>query len=689
MNRILRIGVALVVVPVGGWTAAPDGGLGGIPGDEERIHDVGEVSVFTTNLGHVGGPLASGELAVGWRGYEMLNVAALWVGARTAAGDTLVSTGWPDYELRPHGPQHIYETHEGAEGGNRVGRSENADDDLDGSIDEDPFDGVDNDGDTLIDEDFAAISDEMFVTDYDDTSDLVGAPHEPLGLVVQEESYAWSQEGLGEMVAFHVTITNAGEEPLHDVVAGWFVDPDLGDDAAPDFHLDDGIGYTAIDTVVTDPSRGPSCESLPLRMHLAYAFDVPDEGEGPGDVPGFLGLLLLDHSLNQEGEALPFPRTVRVIVGGETFPDGGDPTNDLERYEIMTGDGFPVRATLSPRDYRFYLGVGPHDELAPDASVSFTVALVTGEGYVSPEGTPDPKRGADGLPSQVSLVANAVRAMHLFEGRWIDVDGIAATGVSGRETCLLDLAPEGAESITWTDPCGGGTSTIPLSSCEAPDMWVDNDCDGCTPACITDGCETLVHWWPDDIGVPIAPGSFRAERVGSSVRLTWTASGDVDRIGFDVHRLGTDGSRSRINRTPIRGEGSAFTFVDPAAPRGVVQYLLSETLADGAVSWFGPVQVGGIPSVGVGRLASRPNPFSASTVMRIEVDGPGEVRLGIYDVAGRLVRRLIDRTVGEPGVVEQLWDGRDGSGHEVVSGVYYGVLEVGGKRAAIRIVRAR
>ena len=42
----------------------------------------------------------------------------------------------------------------------------------------------------------------------------------------------------------------------------------------------------------------------------------------------------------------------------------------------------------------------------------------------------------------------------------------------------------------------------------------------------------------------------------------------------------------------------------------------------------------------------------------------------IYDVAGRLVRVLVD-DIGEPGVYNILWDGMNDSGRHVGSGIYF------------------
>jgi hypothetical protein len=72
-----------------------------------------------------------------------------------------------------------------------------------------------------------------------------------------------------------------------------------------------------------------------------------------------------------------------------------------------------------------------------------------------------------------------------------------------------------------------------------------------------------------------------------------------------------------------------------------------------------------------------PNPFNPSTVIRYDVPaGGGDVTLVIYDVAGRLVRTLIDG-YQVTGRREVTWDGRDRSGSAVSSGVYFYRLVAG------------
>ncbi|MBD3235716.1 MAG: hypothetical protein GF330_03335 [Candidatus Eisenbacteria bacterium] len=69
-------------------------------------------------------------------------------------------------------------------------------------------------------------------------------------------------------------------------------------------------------------------------------------------------------------------------------------------------------------------------------------------------------------------------------------------------------------------------------------------------------------------------------------------------------------------------------------------------------------------------LAARPNPFTAATVIRLILPRRSEVDLGVYDIAGRRLRSLLDGR--RPGGVHDLrWDGRDSRGRRVQSGVYF------------------
>jgi len=64
-----------------------------------------------------------------------------------------------------------------------------------------------------------------------------------------------------------------------------------------------------------------------------------------------------------------------------------------------------------------------------------------------------------------------------------------------------------------------------------------------------------------------------------------------------------------------------------------------------------------------------PNPFNAHTKIGFAIDEPGEVSLDIFDIRGRLVRKLVDGFY-YPGVYGEIWDGRTDSGTLSSSGIY-------------------
>jgi hypothetical protein len=69
-------------------------------------------------------------------------------------------------------------------------------------------------------------------------------------------------------------------------------------------------------------------------------------------------------------------------------------------------------------------------------------------------------------------------------------------------------------------------------------------------------------------------------------------------------------------------------------------------------------------------MQSYPNPSNPMTAIRFSLREPGHASLKIYDVAGALVRTLVDERV-VAGLHSILWDGRSNSGEPVSSGVYF------------------
>ena len=92
----------------------------------------------------------------------------------------------------------------------------------------------------------------------------------------------------------------------------------------------------------------------------------------------------------------------------------------------------------------------------------------------------------------------------------------------------------------------------------------------------------------------------------------------------------------------------------------------------------------GVPDADATRVTlgrPHPSPFSAQTRIAYTIPSGGHATIRIVDVAGRVVRTLLDRPV-EPGEYSLSWDGTADAGTRAASGVYFVRLEfAGGGRA--------
>jgi hypothetical protein len=98
-----------------------------------------------------------------------------------------------------------------------------------------------------------------------------------------------------------------------------------------------------------------------------------------------------------------------------------------------------------------------------------------------------------------------------------------------------------------------------------------------------------------------------------------------------------------------------------------------------AYLFFGITEATGIvssPSAVFTLSQNYPNPFNPTTAIAFELPDQAHVNLSIYDVRGTLVATLLNQTQSA-GVTTVRWDGRNASGTEVTSGVYFCRLMAG------------
>jgi hypothetical protein len=87
-------------------------------------------------------------------------------------------------------------------------------------------------------------------------------------------------------------------------------------------------------------------------------------------------------------------------------------------------------------------------------------------------------------------------------------------------------------------------------------------------------------------------------------------------------------------------------------------------------------------------LRSYPNPFGATTAIVFSLPEKEEISLAIYDVNGRLVRKLAGCIFGT-GLHRVRWDGRDQDGYPAPSGVYFCRIEGATQCASAKLMSLR
>jgi len=123
----------------------------------------------------------------------------------------------------------------------------------------------------------------------------------------------------------------------------------------------------------------------------------------------------------------------------------------------------------------------------------------------------------------------------------------------------------------------------------------------------------------------------------------------------------------------LDGRGNDWGFVDIYALRFG---------SDGAT----PVDVSERRELGRLDVTVRPNPFRATTVIRVRSAEESTIDLRVYDVAGRLRRRVGPETAG---VRDLIWDGRGDDGERLPGGVYFVRCRTGSEEAHVKIWLAR
>lgn len=164
---------------------------------------------------------------------------------------------------------------------------------------------------------------------------------------------------------------------------------------------------------------------------------------------------------------------------------------------------------------------------------------------------------------------------------------------------------------------------------------------------------------------------------------------------LDLLRLSAsyDAMASWQTLSDLPGDATSFLWDAPAAPAQGL-YLMLDAYSNGVLvgtTTTGPLSieistdVASGPPTAVTLRAASPNPFNPRTTIRYYLPRPAMVDLRIYDLRGKLIRRLATgaRAAGEHAVE---WNAQDAAGQQVHSGVYLAVLEAEGRRLSQKLI---
>jgi hypothetical protein len=100
------------------------------------------------------------------------------------------------------------------------------------------------------------------------------------------------------------------------------------------------------------------------------------------------------------------------------------------------------------------------------------------------------------------------------------------------------------------------------------------------------------------------------------------------------------------------------------------------------------VDDGGSPPLATALTSIHPNPFNPRTTIEFTLAEPGVVELAVFDLRGRLIRKL-DHEYRSAGHYQVTWSGQDWSGRSVPTGTYFCRLIAAGKSQTAKVTLAK
>lgn len=172
------------------------------------------------------------------------------------------------------------------------------------------------------------------------------------------------------------------------------------------------------------------------------------------------------------------------------------------------------------------------------------------------------------------------------------------------------------------------------------------------------------------------------------ITLKWSTTNEFNNAMWVIERSTDNKKFETIGTLKANNTASSYSFTDENIYGGEVYYYrISDVSMSGTKTSHPVVKVlsnGKSRPTTFALVQNTPNPFSDITTIEYAVSVKGKVSLAIYDITGKLVRTVVNE-VKDVAWYRASFDGKDNSGREIASGVYFYKLTAPGFESSMRM----
>jgi len=184
--------------------------------------------------------------------------------------------------------------------------------------------------------------------------------------------------------------------------------------------------------------------------------------------------------------------------------------------------------------------------------------------------------------------------------------------------------------------------------------------------------------------------SFDAVIEDNGIVIRWTTVTEPNCAGFNIYRSEHENSEyMKLNSSMISGlgnstTGASYSYTDTPGEATTYYYKLESITLQGESDFYDPVIVS-VTSVDIKKYIvpdsytlsqNYPNPFNPETTIEFGLPKTGFVEITIYDIKGKLVRKLVSEQKSAGNHIIK-WNANTGFGNRMSSGVFYYRMKCG------------